>query len=216
MSSGRLVRSLTRTTSRQDTGRQAAEQSVAPGCADRDALPNERAAAAKQAPITEDLAMRIGRIALFALMFSWGNGWLLAESTLGQSLGCWRMPSTALQWLGCGNGPGHHAPVVRARRYHPPHVQRIVRTAPGCQPYCQAPGNSYSSQPHYYDQGNSNVPTRVAPPNVSGSAWQPAPVEPSGPVVLRPRRSTQVVDQRSGRPIPPPAVAGPYRGHRYR
>jgi hypothetical protein len=75
-----------------------------------------------------------------------GVALLAASAAHAQSAGFMRMPSTPMQYLGCGYGAGHHAPIVRTPAQHPEPMRR--RTfVPACygtlDPACYAPIGCY-------------------------------------------------------------------------
>jgi len=60
------------------------------------------------------------RLSLVLLLACW-----YADVAQGQSFGHWHLPSTPGQFFGCGNGAGHHAPIVRTPGCCPPQVARV-------------------------------------------------------------------------------------------
>jgi len=68
-----------------------------------------------------------------------GAAAMAANVAAGQSVGCMRMPSTLAQYIGCGYGAGHHAPIVRTPLQRPERVQRMMLVAP-CEGQLQPAG----------------------------------------------------------------------------
>lgn len=121
------------------------------------------------------------------------GGAALASAAAAQSIGCMRMPSTLAQYVGCGYGAGHHAPIVRTPLQRPERMQRMMIVAP-CegpfQPAAYAPIGCYGGVCGMQDgwehpAAYSITPTLAAP--------QPA-ISPPAPV---------------GAASPPPAIAAP-------
>jgi len=109
---------------------------------------------------------------------------LLAGVAEGQSIGRWRLPSTPAQYFGCGVGPGHHAPMVRAPRYQPPRMQRITITTHRRAPFCHNTGVSFGCQPSLpMQQSPHSVVYVPVAPVVPAEPMAPAEeVQPRGPM----------------------------------
>jgi len=102
----------------------------------------------------------------------------------GQSAGRWRLPSTPAQYFGYGVGPGHHAPMVRAPRYHPPRMRRITRAASRCDPFCRNAEVFYGCNPtHLPMQGPSPVVPAVPVEAVKPAEMGAARAMPLAPVI---------------------------------
>jgi hypothetical protein len=97
-------------------------------------------------------------------------------SAQAQSLGYMRMPSTLAQYVGCGYGAGHHAPIVRTPLVRPERVPRMT-VAPPCDPLYPAgyqPIGCYGEPCYRTDVWDYSVP----------AAYRP--IMPAAPTVVAP------------------------------
>lgn len=104
-----------------------------------------------------------------------------AADAQAQAIGFMRMPSTIAQYVGCGYGAGHHAPIVRTPLQRPAYVQRVT-IVPAYQgplyPAGYAPigcygGNCYTSAP--WGMATPSLAPMQTPPMASpenGHAWR--------------------------------------------
>lgn len=135
------------------------------------------------------------------------SGAALAASTAGaQSRGYMRMPSTFAQYVGCGYGAGHHAPIVRTPLQRPDRVQRVMLVAP-CEglmpPAGYAPIGCYGGACGAHDAWEYPEPSAVmmtpqmaapplpaaAPAPPAGAAGAPLPVPPPAATMPTPDRA---------------------------
>jgi len=117
--------------------------------------------------------------------------WTMSSTLFAQSMGRWHIPSTPAQFFGYGYGPGHQAPMVRARGYRPLHVPRLAVVEAGCEPFCRSGaygdercmGSGCWSGPMQRPAPTPNgaLPVGGARGNVPSSESIPAPPMPQAP-----------------------------------
>jgi hypothetical protein len=108
-----------------------------------------------------------------------------------------RLPSTLAQYVGCGYGAGHHAPIVRTPLKRPDRVQRVMVVWPQhsqWQPAGYAPigcyGGDCMAYEHWEHPAPAGVPT-MAPTQPAGGAIAPEGDPASPPAgALPPYRTT--------------------------
>lgn len=96
---------------------------------------------------------------------------IASREAAAQSFGLYAMPSRFSQYLGCGYGAGHHAPLVRTPEQHPDRIPRHERGAASGPLYvapmtplgCYGDACSWPSSP-YTPAGGGFVPREFVPP----------------------------------------------------
>lgn len=121
---------------------------------------------------------------LLVVSGSVGVAALAATPARGQSTGCMRMPSTWAQYVGCGYGAGHHAPIVRTPLQRPPRVPRMVIVSACEGPLCPAayePIGCYGGGCYmqYTDEYLAPQPALPAPVAAPPGAPSPQPMTPA-------------------------------------
>ncbi|QDT01169.1 hypothetical protein [Adhaeretor mobilis] len=123
----------------------------------------------------------------------------LSSGAIAKGTGLWRLPSSTAQYFGCGNGPGHHAPMIRSPGYQPPQVQRLKFIPAKQGPFCKAGTcgvtagfQSMPAEADIWSPDNLNGAFRQGPPQqVLPQRGNPQHAQSQMPMHLQPQFAPQ-------------------------